>query len=106
MRAEEPSCRRQICIPVERRFPTGVGPTEIRPPVRDNLPRLKHLPALITWGDRDPAFREKERRTFEEAFPNHTTHVLKGAGHYIQEDSPEEICEALRSWWKTTMSKA
>jgi haloalkane dehalogenase len=31
-------------------------------------------------------------------FPNHRTVILEGAGHYIQEDAPEEIIEAIREW--------
>ncbi|MGO9829379.1 MAG: alpha/beta fold hydrolase [Myxococcaceae bacterium] len=56
-------------------------------------------PALIVWGDRDVAFRATERERFERAFPNHRTVILKGAGHFIQEDVPEEIALAIRSWF-------
>jgi pimeloyl-ACP methyl ester carboxylesterase len=26
-------------------------------------------------------------------------HPLRGAGHFIQEDAPDEIAAAVRSWW-------
>jgi pimeloyl-ACP methyl ester carboxylesterase len=32
-------------------------------------------------------------------FPNHRTHILPGASHYIQEDAPEEIVTAIKDWW-------
>jgi haloalkane dehalogenase len=67
--------------------------------VEAGLPRLGNLPALILWGDRDIAFREKERLRFESAFPFHETAVLKGAGHFIQEDAADEIVSAIRAWW-------
>ena len=57
--------------------------------------KLASHPALIVWGDRDFAFREKERRRFEALFPRHKTVVLSGAGHFIQEDAPEEIARAI-----------
>ncbi len=28
-----------------------------------------------------------------------TVHPLPDAGHFIQEDAPEEIAAAIRSWW-------
>lgn len=88
------------------RMPTHVFPREILgsreflAQVERGLGRLRHLPALIVWGDRDIAFRDTERRRFEEIFPTHHTVVLRGAGHYIQEDAPEEIVAAIREWWE------
>jgi haloalkane dehalogenase len=66
--------------------------------VADGLERLGERPALILWGDRDVAFRAAERERFERAFPNHRTIILDGAGHFIQEDAPDEIASAIRSW--------
>ena len=87
------------------RLPTHVFPREIRASasflaeVEAGLDRLRALPALIVWGDRDPAFRARERERFERIFSNHQTRVLKGAGHYIQEDAPDEIAAAIIAWW-------
>jgi haloalkane dehalogenase len=89
--------------PASRR-PTAVFPREIlasRPflaEVERRLPDLRDRPALIVWPTGDVAFREPERRRWEELFPNHRTVVLEGAGHYIQEDAPEEIVAAIREW--------
>lgn len=66
--------------------------------VERGMERLKDLPVLILWGDRDPAFREVERGRFERAFPKHRTIVLGGAGHFIQEDAADEIVEAITRW--------
>jgi haloalkane dehalogenase len=67
--------------------------------VERGLEKVRELPCLIVWGDRDVAFREGERMRFETLFANHRTHVLRGAGHYVQEDAGEEIALAVRSWW-------
>ena len=88
----------------ESRRPVHVFPREIirstpfLSEVEAGLDRLRDSPALIVWPDRDVAFRETERRRWEELFPQHRTVALRGAGHYIQEDAPEEIVAAIRGW--------
>lgn len=86
------------------RRPTHVFPRELLgsraflAEVERGLGRLRDLPVLLLWGDRDPAFRDVERRRFEALFPRHQTIILRGAGHFIQEDAPEEIVQAIRAW--------
>ncbi len=87
------------------RVPTHVFPKEIpaaRPLLgecEDGLAKLRDLPALIVWGDKDVAFKERERKKWEEIFTNHRTHVLAGAGHYIQDDAGNEIADTILDWW-------
>ena len=86
------------------RLPVHVFPREILrsipflAEVERGLPALRDRPALIVWPTKDVAFREPERRRWEQVFPNHRTILLEGAGHYIQEDAPEEIVAAIRDW--------
>jgi len=86
------------------REPTYIFPREILgskdflADLERQLPKLRNLPVLILWGDKDFAFREKERRRFEALFPNNKLVVLKGAGHFIQEDAPLEIAAAIKNW--------
>jgi haloalkane dehalogenase len=88
----------------ESRRPVHVFPREIlgsRPflgEVERGLAALRDCPALIVWPTNDVAFREPERRRWEELFPQHETRLLEGAGHYIQEDASEEIVAAIRDW--------
>lgn len=88
----------------ESRRPVHVFPREIlrsRPLLADlerALPRLSDRPALLVWPTKDVAFRERELRRWEQVFPHHHTVMLEGAGHYIQEEAPEEIVEAIRAW--------
>jgi haloalkane dehalogenase len=67
--------------------------------VEAGLRRLTDRPVLIVWGDQDFAFREKERQRFEQIFPRHRTVILRGAGHFIQEDAADEIIAAMVKWW-------
>lgn len=88
----------------ESRRPVHVFPREIlraRPlleEVERGLPALRDRRALIVWPTGDVAFRERERRRWQEVFPHHETVMLQGAGHYIQEDAPDEIVAAIRAW--------
>jgi haloalkane dehalogenase len=94
-------------LPPERRAASAVFPREILASrqylaaVERGLPVLKDKPALIVWGNKDVAFRDKERRRFEAQFADRRTAILDGAGHYIQEESPAEIVDAIRSWIPT-----
>ena len=89
--------------PASRR-PTAVFPREIlasRPFLADierRLPELSDRPALIVWPTKDIAFGDRERERWEELFPDHRTVLLEGAGHYIQEDAPDEIVTAIQGW--------
>lgn len=76
-----------------------LGARELLTETEAGLDRLTDKPALIVWGDKDPAFRADSRARWERTFPRHRTVMLRGASHYIQEDAPEEIVAAVRDWW-------
>jgi haloalkane dehalogenase len=88
----------------ESRRPLHVLPHEIlasRPflaEIEQGLAKLRDRPALLVWPTKDVAFKERERKRWEQIFPNHRTVILEGAGHYIQEDSAPEIVSAIRAW--------
>jgi haloalkane dehalogenase len=88
----------------ESRRPLYVFPREIlasRPflsAIERDLAKLGQRPALLVWPSKDIAFRDRERRRWEQIFPNHRTVILEGAGHYIQEDAPDEIVDAILAW--------
>lgn len=90
----------------EERRRTWIFPREIRgsgaflAQVEAGLAHLRDKPALLTWGDRDIAFKDKERVRFERMLPRHRTVALPGSGHYIQEDAPDEMVQAIRRWWR------
>lgn len=59
--------------------------------VENKLPSLRDRPALIIWGEKDPAFSLDDAARFRDAFPNHEFHSLSDASHYLQEDKPDFI---------------
>lgn len=89
------------------RLPTWIFPREILDSrdylteVESNLGKLKQKPTLILWGDHDTAFREAQRKRFEQLFLNCHTRILKGAKHFIQEEAPEQICEEITRFVST-----
>ncbi|HEX8083806.1 MAG TPA: alpha/beta fold hydrolase [Solirubrobacteraceae bacterium] len=89
---------------VQSRIPAWVFPREITGSlaflrgVEEGLSRVADRPALILWPDGDVAFRAPERERWESIFPDHETVTLEGVGHYIQEEAPDEIVDAIRSW--------
>ncbi|WP_120634565.1 alpha/beta fold hydrolase [Ruegeria sp. EL01] len=68
--------------------------------VEARLPMISDRPALLLWGDSDFAFKKYERNRFRAAFPNHRDISLPDVGHFIQEDAPDAICDAIRNWYE------
>jgi haloalkane dehalogenase len=58
--------------------------------------RLGEKPALIVWGMKDWGARFKTMvPRMQSAFADHLVVELPGGHHYIQEDAPDEIAEAI-----------
>lgn len=51
---------------------------------------------LIAWGGKDIAFREKELRTWMAAFPQARVLRFPESGHYLLEENPLEMAQAIR----------
>jgi len=57
--------------------------------------KLGSKPALFAWGMKDFGFRPSMLRRMRVTFPDHVLVELPNAKHYIQEDAPAEIAEAI-----------
>jgi haloalkane dehalogenase len=96
---------RQAALTPERRHAAAmlpgelVGAREFFTSLVDRLGTVDKLPTLIVWADTDPIFTTKYRKRLEATFPNHTTTVLHGVGHFLQSDAPAEFSEAIEAWW-------
>ena len=96
---------RQATPTPERRHANAVLPGELVDArefftdLADHLSPLQQLPTLILWADKDPIFTHKYRERLEATFPNHTTTVLHGVGHFSQSDAPTEFSLAIETWW-------
>lgn len=61
------------------------------------LERLKEVPVLLIWGMRDPAFTPASLARWREAAP-HASVVELPAGHWPQEEAPDDVVRALREF--------
>jgi pimeloyl-ACP methyl ester carboxylesterase len=53
--------------------------------------------AVIAWGGKDIAFREKELKTWISAFPKARVIRFPNSGHFIPEENPSELADAIRN---------
>lgn len=61
------------------------------------LGRLVPLPVELAWGARDPALgRASYVERWRERFPRARLDRIEDAGHYVQEDRPDRVAEAVR----------
>ena len=87
------------------RVPVQVFPREIlaaRPLLEGlerQLPVLTDRPALLLWATADPAFRAGVRLKWQRQLTNAHTVLLEGAGHYFQDDVPDDVVAAIREWF-------
>ena len=63
-----------------------------------------NLPALILWGDRDIAFRQKELARWQAELINAEVHQYKECGHFLAEENPEQIAPIIAAFMKRTSS--
>jgi haloalkane dehalogenase len=60
--------------------------------------RITSKPTMIAWGMKDIAFREKELRRWQDAFPNAQVTRFESAGHDVQEEQGEAITQLIRTF--------
>lgn len=62
----------------------------------DRRVELERWPMTLVWGMRDPAFGPAYLERWQEAFPQARTVACEHAGHFPQEEAPEEVIAAIR----------
>jgi haloalkane dehalogenase len=66
--------------------------------IEQALPRLSQRPFLFVWGERDWCFTTRFLDEWVQRVPDAQVVRLPDAGHYLFEDSPEQVAHALRSF--------
>jgi haloalkane dehalogenase len=62
------------------------------------LPRLREVPMLICWGEKDFVFDKDFLTEWTRRFPQAEVHRFADAGHYVLEDTADEIIALVRSF--------
>jgi len=75
---------------------------------RDFTPRLAELdvPALVIWGDQDPAISEDHARALAEGLPRGRLEVVAGAGHGVNFTHPEAVNPLLEHFLEPVLESA
>jgi pimeloyl-ACP methyl ester carboxylesterase len=50
----------------------------------------------LVWGTKDPVLTERHLARWQEAFPHATVHRVGTAGHFVAEEAPDTLVQALR----------
>ena len=59
-------------------------------------------PALILWGLKDMAFRQKELERWKSKLTNFESHEFEDCGHFLAEEAPRRLVAVLRSFLRRT----
>jgi pimeloyl-ACP methyl ester carboxylesterase len=65
--------------------------------IHERLPDLA-LPVLLVWGMRDPVFQPVFLEQWRELFPEAETVELDDASHFLVEDSPDAVIDAIEGF--------
>lgn len=66
--------------------------------IEHGLERLALKPATLIWGERDWCFTTEFRDRYRELLPRAESVGLPDAGHWVLEDAPEEVLDAIQSF--------
>jgi len=65
--------------------------------------RLRGRPALLCWGEADPAFGPDQcLRRWQDLFPNATVHRFADVGHYVPEELGTALVQPVRRFLNAT----
>ena len=84
-------------------FPRMI-PTDDRHPNADYIWGIERtlarwdIPVLVMFADKDIGFRAAEGQRIADLVPNGRFHLVRNAGHYLQEDAGEETAERMISF--------
>ncbi|MCY3991366.1 MAG: alpha/beta fold hydrolase [Caldilineaceae bacterium] len=79
-----------------------IGATDWLRSIWDERAAFGAKPALIFWGFKDIAFREKELNRWKSELSDVEVHEFRDCGHFLAEEAPERIVPALRGFMERT----
>jgi haloalkane dehalogenase len=97
---QEPGEGRRPTLSWPRQLPINGEPADVVAIVRSCAAWLASSPVPKLFIDAEPGTISMEERAFYRSLPNQTEVSVRGL-HFIQEDSPDEIGEAMVKWYTT-----
>ena len=82
-------------IPLDESHPSYATLTE----VEENLERLKTLPTLLLWGEKDWVFTTHFMERFQEFFPDAKANTYADCGHLLIEEKPGRVTSAIETYF-------
>jgi haloalkane dehalogenase len=83
-------------IPLSQRHPTYKTISDIE----KSLPQVRNKPVCLIWGMQDWCFTPDYLKRFLQFYPEASVYRLDDAHHYLVEDAPEEVINALNEFLK------
>ena len=82
-------------IPLEEGHPSYATLTQ----VEENLEKLKELPILLLWGEKDWVFTPHFMARFQEFFPEARACGYPDCGHLLIEEKPGRVIEEIEAYF-------
>jgi pimeloyl-ACP methyl ester carboxylesterase len=68
--------------------------------IENGLAQFRGHPVCLIWGMKDWCFTPWFLEKFREFLPQAEVHKIEDAGHYVAQDSPEQVVEIMRKFLK------
>ncbi|MDZ7780707.1 MAG: alpha/beta fold hydrolase [Gemmatimonadota bacterium] len=73
-------------------------------PATQPLKPLAGIPTLLLWGMQDRAFGPEDLARWRDALPRADVVEFSEAGHFVQEEAPDEAIAAIRRFLASILS--
>jgi haloalkane dehalogenase len=73
--------------------------------IENGLAQFRGHPVCFIWGMKDWCFTPWFLEKFREFLPQAEVHKIEDAGHYVVQDSPEQVIEIMRGFFKANETK-
>ncbi len=68
--------------------------------IEAGLKQFRSIPVLLVWGMQDPVLPPAVLRIWQSIYPHAVTHEIAEASHFVQEDAPECVFDAIELFLK------
>ncbi|HKX16949.1 MAG TPA: alpha/beta fold hydrolase [bacterium] len=69
--------------------------------IERRLPLFADVPILLVWGMADPVLGLPVLQSWQRRYPHATTYEIHDASHFVPEDAPERVVQAIEAFLET-----